>query len=43
MYFAWLGFYTSAMVYPALIGCLLWILADQVTGLHSQMNRAMHP
>ncbi|XP_067108954.1 anoctamin-8-like [Osmerus mordax] len=31
MYFAWLGFYTSAMVYPALIGCLLWVLADQTS------------
>ena len=33
MYFAWLGFYTNSMLYPAVIGFLLWILAeaDQVT------------
>ncbi|XP_061775811.1 anoctamin-8 [Nerophis ophidion] len=28
MYFAWLGFYTSSMLYPAVIGFLLWILAE---------------
>lgn len=34
MYFAWLGFYTNSMLYPAVIGFLLWILAesDQVGG-----------
>lgn len=34
MYFAWLGFYTNSMLYPAVIGFLLWILAesDQVLG-----------
>lgn len=37
MYFAWLGFYTNSMLYPAVIGFLLWILAesDQVLGLES--------
>lgn len=35
MYFAWLGFYTNSMLYPAVIGFLLWILAesDQVLGV----------
>uniref|UniRef100_A0A671NS99 Anoctamin n=1 Tax=Sinocyclocheilus anshuiensis TaxID=1608454 RepID=A0A671NS99_9TELE len=28
MYFAWLGFYTSSMLYPAVIGFLLWIFAE---------------
>ncbi|XP_030075905.1 anoctamin-8 isoform X2 [Microcaecilia unicolor] len=28
MYFAWLGFYTSAMVYPAVFGSVLWFLTD---------------
>ncbi|XP_034038907.1 anoctamin-8 isoform X2 [Thalassophryne amazonica] len=28
MYFAWLGFYTNSMLYPAIIGFLLWILAE---------------
>nr|XP_033812220.1 anoctamin-8 isoform X2 [Geotrypetes seraphini] len=28
MYFAWLGFYTSAMVYPAVFGSVLWLLTD---------------
>ncbi|XP_061588629.1 anoctamin-8 isoform X2 [Cololabis saira] len=28
MYFAWLGFYTNSMLYPAAIGFLLWILAE---------------
>ncbi|XP_063742210.1 anoctamin-8 isoform X2 [Eleginops maclovinus] len=28
MYFAWLGFYTNSMLYPAVIGFLLWILAE---------------
>ncbi|KAK5618128.1 hypothetical protein CRENBAI_021983 [Crenichthys baileyi] len=28
LYFAWLGFYTNSMVYPAVIGFLLWILAE---------------
>lgn len=34
MYFAWLGFYTNSMLYPAVIGFLLWMLAeaDQVLG-----------
>lgn len=37
MYFAWLGFYTNSMLYPAVIGFLLWILAeaDQVGGAAS--------
>lgn len=36
MYFAWLGFYTNSMLYPAVIGFLLWILAesDQVLEAH---------
>ncbi|XP_027876430.1 anoctamin-8 isoform X2 [Xiphophorus couchianus] len=28
MYFAWLGFYTNSMLYPAVIGFLLWILVE---------------
>lgn len=34
MYFAWLGFYTSAMVYPAVFGSVLYTFteADQVPG-----------
>ncbi|XP_054835575.1 anoctamin-8 isoform X2 [Eublepharis macularius] len=28
MYFAWLGFYTSAMVYPAVFGSLLYIFTE---------------
>ncbi|XP_040924081.1 anoctamin-8 isoform X2 [Betta splendens] len=28
LYFAWLGFYTNSMLYPAVIGFLLWILAE---------------
>ncbi|KAF7669835.1 hypothetical protein LDENG_00120110 [Lucifuga dentata] len=28
MYFAWLGFYANSMLYPAVIGFLLWILAE---------------
>lgn len=34
MYFAWLGFYTSAMVYPAVFGSVLYTFteADQVLG-----------
>lgn len=37
MYFAWLGFYTNSMLYPAVIGFLLWILAeaDQVLETYS--------
>lgn len=37
MYFAWLGFYTNSMLYPAVIGFLLWILAesDQVLEAYS--------
>ena len=33
MYFAWLGFYTTSMLYPAVIGFVLWVLteSDQVT------------
>lgn len=33
MYFAWLGFYTTSMLYPAVIGFVLWMLTetDQVT------------
>lgn len=32
MYFAWLGFYTSAMVYPAVFGSILYTFteSDQV-------------
>lgn len=32
MYFAWLGFYTTSMLYPAVIGFVLWMLteSDQV-------------
>lgn len=35
MYFAWLGFYTSAMVYPAVFGSVLYTFteADQVSGV----------
>ena len=35
MYFAWLGFYTSAMVYPAVFGSVLYTFteADQVPGV----------
>lgn len=38
MYFAWLGFYTNSMLYPAVIGFLLWMLAesDQVLGRSSR-------
>ena len=34
MYFAWLGFYTTSMLYPAVIGFVLWMLteSDQVRG-----------
>lgn len=34
MYFAWLGFYTSAMVYPAVFGSILYTFteSDQVRG-----------
>lgn len=34
MYFAWLGFYTSAMVYPAVFGSVLYTFTetDQVLG-----------
>ncbi|KAM9528695.1 anoctamin-8-like isoform 2-T2 [Salvelinus alpinus] len=28
MYFAWLGFYTTSMLYPAVIGFVLWILTE---------------
>ncbi|NXP61476.1 ANO8 protein, partial [Chloropsis cyanopogon] len=28
MYFAWLGFYTSAMVYPAVLGSILYTFTD---------------
>lgn len=35
MYFAWLGFYTSAMVYPAVFGSILYTFTenDQVGGV----------
>lgn len=35
MYFAWLGFYTSAMVYPAVFGSILYTFteSDQVRGV----------
>lgn len=34
MYFAWLGYYTTSMLYPAVIGFVLWMLteSDQVRG-----------
>ncbi|XP_055799710.1 anoctamin-8 isoform X3 [Salvelinus fontinalis] len=28
MYFAWLGFYTTSMLYPAVIGFVLWVLTE---------------
>lgn len=28
MYFAWLGFYTSAMVYPAVFGSILYTFTE---------------
>nr|XP_014347287.1 PREDICTED: anoctamin-8 [Latimeria chalumnae] len=28
MYFAWLGFYTSTMVYPAVFGFVLWVFTE---------------
>ncbi|KAM4708102.1 anoctamin-8 isoform 2-T2 [Discoglossus pictus] len=28
MYFSWLGYYTSAMVYPALFGMMLWFFTE---------------
>ncbi|XP_058871253.1 anoctamin-8-like isoform X2 [Acipenser ruthenus] len=28
MYFAWLGFYTTSMLYPAIIGFILWMLTE---------------
>ncbi|XP_053558904.1 anoctamin-8 isoform X2 [Bombina bombina] len=28
MYFSWLGFYTSALVYPALFGMMLWFFTE---------------
>ncbi|XP_062308921.1 anoctamin-8 isoform X2 [Osmerus eperlanus] len=28
MYFAWLGFYTTSMLYPAVIGFVLWLLTE---------------
>lgn len=33
LYFAWLGFYTTSMLYPAVIGFVLWMLteSDQVS------------
>ena len=33
LYFAWLGFYTTSMLYPAVIGFVLWLLteSDQVS------------
>lgn len=38
MYFAWLGFYTSAMVYPAVFGSILYTIteSDQVRGKWGQ-------
>lgn len=49
MYFAWLGFYTSAMVYPAVFGSVLYTFteADQVPGqdwggLASPKSRLRH-
>lgn len=37
MYFAWLGFYTTSMLYPAVIGFVLWMLteSDQVGGTNA--------
>ncbi|XP_028834421.1 anoctamin-8 isoform X1 [Denticeps clupeoides] len=28
MYFAWLGFYTNSMLYPAVVGLLLWMFSE---------------
>lgn len=39
MYFAWLGFYTNSMLYPAVIGFLLWILAESDQVLVAAMHR----
>uniref|UniRef100_A0A3Q4IC43 Anoctamin n=1 Tax=Neolamprologus brichardi TaxID=32507 RepID=A0A3Q4IC43_NEOBR len=38
MYFAWLGFYTTSMLYPAVIGFVLWMLteSDQVKNYRLQ-------
>lgn len=41
MYFAWLGFYTTSMLYPAVIGFVLWMLteSDQVRTASFALNR----
>lgn len=40
MYFSWLGFYTSSLVYPAVFGMMLWFFteSDQARNniLHTQ-------
>lgn len=43
MYFAWLGFYTSAMVYPAVFGSILYTFteSDQVRGVE-KWGKAPH-
>ncbi|RXN02281.1 anoctamin-8 isoform X1 [Labeo rohita] len=33
MYFAWLGFYTTSMLYPAVIGFVLWMLTESDQGV----------
>ena len=47
MYFAWLGFYTNSMLYPAVVGFLMWILAeaDQVgdPASHASMETTHWP
>uniref|UniRef100_S4R9Z9 Anoctamin n=1 Tax=Petromyzon marinus TaxID=7757 RepID=S4R9Z9_PETMA len=43
MYFAWLGYYTSALVYPAVLGLLLWVYCytTQVLGNEGVRMRAI--
>lgn len=43
MYFAWLGFYTSAMVYPAVFGSILYTFteSDQVRGV-GKWGKSLH-
>ncbi|XP_035767455.1 anoctamin-8 [Neolamprologus brichardi] len=42
MYFAWLGFYTTSMLYPAVIGFVLWMLteSDQVSTENYRLQSA---
>lgn len=44
MYFAWLGFYTNSMLYPAVIGLLLWMLSetDQVRHARSKTAKSLN-